>query len=481
MVLDNLEPKSVMRWFQALCAVPHGSGNTKQISDLCAAFAQERGLEYHQDSFNNIIIKKPGTSGYESSAPVIIQGHLDMVCQAAPDRHIDFSSEGLELKTDGLEVWAEGTSLGADDGIAVAMALALLDSSDLSHPPIEAVFTTDEETGMYGAAALDASLLRGRMLLNIDSEDEGVFTVGCAGGVRANLRIPVNRAQTEGLSAKLKLSGLVGGHSGAEIDECRANANILMGRVLEAAFSRVGARLCSLSGGSADNAIPNLASSEIIIRPESRALLEQAILSVEAELKKEYSASEPELRLELEAGEYVKLPALDSDSTLRVIDTLLILPNGVQEMSADILGLVETSLNLGILSLEEGALCASFSVRSSSASRKELMKTKLSRICSLLGGSIGFAGEYPAWEFRRDSRLRETMVSVYRHQYNAEPMVLTIHAGLECGLFSEKLPELDCVSFGPNLKDIHTCRERMDVQSVARVWSFLLEVLKELK
>ena len=230
MVLDNIEPKSVMHWFEELCRIPHGSGNTKKISDLCAAFSSERSLEYYQDELNNIIIKKPGTPGYEHSAPVILQGHLDMVCQAAPGRDIDFLTNGLELKTDGKAVWAEGTTLGADDGIAVAMALALLDSRDIPHPPIEAVFTVDEETGMYGAAGLDVSQLRGRIMLNIDSEDEGVFTVGCAGGTRANLSIPVSRAPFSGTAVSLTLSGLIGGHSGQEIDKWRGNANILMGR-----------------------------------------------------------------------------------------------------------------------------------------------------------------------------------------------------------------------------------------------------------
>jgi dipeptidase D len=481
MVLDNIEPKSVMHWFEELCRVPHGSGNTKKISDLCAAFARERCLEYYQDELNDIIIKKPGTPGYEKSAPVIIQGHLDMVCQAAPGRNIDFLTDGLELKTDGESVWAEGTTLGADDGIAVAMALALLDSRDIPHPPIEAVFTVDEETGMYGAAGLDVSPLRGRIMLNIDSEDEGVFTVGCAGGARANLSIPVSRVPFTGVTVSITLSGLIGGHSGQEIDKCRGNANILMGRVLRACIDGADARLVSLGGGSADNAIPTRADAVIAVAPESFPGLKAAVSGARDVLTGEYAVSDPGLSLEMSAGAAEAVSALDAESTLRVIDALTLVPNGVQAMSADIPGLVETSLTLGILSLGEDALRLSFSVRSSVASRKQLLKTKLARVCALLGGTVDFAGEYPAWEYCRSSKLRDTMVEVYRRQYGAEPQIVTIHAGLECGLFSEKLPGLDCVSFGPDMHDIHTCRERMDIASVQRVWSFLLEVLASLK
>lgn len=481
MVLDKIEPRPVMGFFEQLCAIPHGSGNTRAISDFCVRFAQERGLEHHQDALGNVIIIKNASAGYENAEPVIIQGHLDMVCEKSPESPINFMTDGLDLATDGEYVWANGTSLGGDDGIAIAIAMAVLDSSELSHPRIEALFTVDEETGMFGAAGLDASPLTGRRMMNLDSEDEGIFTVSCAGGVRANCLFPVKRSMEQLMPARITVDGLIGGHSGGEIDKGRGNSNMLMGRVLRALANRIPVRIVELAGGAMDNAIP-VKTEALLALDVGDADIAMAVTQEMGEVfSKELAASDSGVCVSLALEPVGALECVSAQDSEVIIDALTLFPNGIQAMSMDIPGLVQTSLNLGILKLGEDTLRASFSVRSSVGSQKQMLKTHLSRLCARLGGHVEFSGEYPAWEYKKDSALRDILVQVYREQYGSEPKVLAIHAGLECGLLSEKLPGLDCVSFGPNMKDIHTCRERMDVRSVQRVWDFTVEVLKRLK
>jgi len=477
MIIGNIEPKSVMSIFESICAIPHGSGNTKALSDWCVDFAAKRGLEHYQDELNNVIIIKPATPGYEAAEPVILQGHIDMVCQSEPALGKDMEKDGLELAVDGDYIHAIGTTLGGDDGIAVAMALAILDASDIPHPRLEVVLTVDEETGMYGAAGIDLSPLKGKTLINIDSEEEGIFTVSCAGGARANCRLDAVRCEATAESVSIEICGLKGGHSGVEIDKGRANANILMGRVL-GMLSPGSFRLLSLEGGSADNAIPlrclaTLAgdSAEIL------AVVEKA----EEIFKKEYRNTDSGVCVRTQVNPPAPMMLLDGESTQKVCDALMLVPNGIRAMSSDIPGLVETSLNLGIMMLEDDHLRMSFALRSSVGSRKEALKAKLSTVFRVLGGSVEITGDYPAWEFKAESPLRERMIAVYRRQYGEEPQVLAIHAGLECGLLSDKIADLDCVSIGPNMQDIHTTKERMSISSVQRVWKFVLEVLRESK
>ena len=479
MVLDHLEPRSVFHFFEELCAIPHGSGNTKGVSDYCVRFARERGLEYYQDELNDVIIIAPATPGYEDAEPVIMQGHLDMVCATAPDCTKDMTAEGLELFVDGDLIGARGTTLGGDDGIAVAMALAVLDDPTIPRPRLEAVFTVDEETGMFGAAGLDISPLRGRTMLNLDSEEEGVFTVSCAGGARVRLRWNAAQERISALPLTLEIGGLQGGHSGVEIDRGRANANILMGRVLRALRECCSLRLISLQGGMADNVIPFACRAEVSVAPEDA----DAVLAVAQQLldvfRREYAVGDPDVTLTASLSGETELDVLTADATGRIIDALTLLPNGVQAMSRVIPSLPETSLNLGVLSLHAGEAKFSFSVRSSVSSSKQEVIEKLLCIGKVCGAETEVSGEYPAWEYKADSPLRERMVRIFTEQYGKAPEVVAIHAGLECGLLSEKLPGLDCVSFGPDLTDIHTAAERMNVPSVQRVWAFLLEVLKQ--
>ncbi|MBE7017840.1 MAG: aminoacyl-histidine dipeptidase [Ruminococcaceae bacterium] len=477
MVIGNIEPKSVMSIFETICSIPHGSGNTKLLSDWCVDFATKRGLEHYQDELNNVIIIKKATPGYENAKPLILQGHIDMVCQQEAGLAKDMSKEGLDLAVEGDYIRAIGTTLGGDDGIAVAMALAILDADDIPHPRLEVMLTVDEETGMYGAAGIDVSSLKGKTLINIDSEEEGIFTVSCAGGARVNCFLPINREEASGDFVKVEIDGLKGGHSGVEIDKGRANANILMGRFLSL-LPAGSFRIYSIAGGSADNAIPLRCEAELFgCAQDIIAAAERA----EAIFKKEYRNTDAGVSLTVSPGKLLCRAALDAESTQKACDLLVLVPNGIRAMSSDIPGLVETSLNLGILKLGDNTLRASFALRSSVGSRKEMLKTKLSSVVRVLGGHVEITGDYPAWEYRAESPLRDLMTDVYRRQYGEEPQVLAIHAGLECGLLSAKIPELDCVSIGPNMKDIHTTSERMSISSVQRVWKFLLEVLKESK
>ena len=478
-VLEHLEPKGVFSFFEQLCAIPHGSRNTRAVSDWCVAFARERGLEWYQDAWNNVILIQQATPGYEDAPAVILQGHLDMVCEKELGCTKDMGREGLELAVEDGFVLARGTTLGGDDGIAVAMALAVLDDASIPHPRLEVVLTTEEEIGMLGAAELDVSPLQGRQLINLDSEAEGVFTVGCAGGSLTRCTLPLRREPFAGTALCLRVSGLVGGHSGEEIDRGRANANVLLGRLLIKMAAAGEARLISLSGGSKDNAIPTSAAATLMAADPAAA--RQAAEKLAEELKREYRATEPGLCVTVETAPEGAIAAMDAASTRRALCLLTCAPNGVQEMSREIPGMVQTSLNLGILQSGEDDLEAVFCVRSSMASQKEMLHDRLRCLTETLGGAVAISGDYPAWEFRPDSPLRERMAEVFREQYGREPRVETIHAGLECGLLCGKLPGLDCVSIGPDIADIHTPREHMSIASVQRVWALLLEVLKRSK
>ena len=475
-VLGHLEPKEVFGFFEEICAIPHGSGNNTHISNYLVKFAAERGLEYYQDAAENVIIIKPATPGYEKAEPVIIQGHMDMVCEKATDCTKDMASEGLDLAVDGDYVFARGTTLGGDDGIAVAMGLALLDSDDLAHPRLEVVITTDEETGMDGAAALDASVLQGRRMLNIDSEDEGIFTVSCAGGAMVKTVLPVKQEYFTGTAVTIVVDGLAGGHSGVEIHKGRGNADMLLGRVLYAAAKKTPLRIVSVEGGSKDNAIPSAAKA--VVCTEDTAALRQACAEMGAVLRAEYAVTDPGVRVSvIDSGTGV---AMDEESTRRIIAFLTCAPNGMQVMSPDIEGLVQTSLNLGVLYTEEEQVVTRFCVRSSVDSQKTMLIHRLECLAHQLGGRIEVSGVYPGWAYRQNSPLRDLMTAVFTEQYGSEPKIEALHAGLECGLFAGKIPGLDCVSFGPDLLEIHTPRERMSVSSVQRTWRFLVELLRRM-
>lgn len=468
-VLGELAPQRVFRYFEELCGIPHGSGNTKAISAYCMAFARLHGLDAEQDAYNNVLIRKPGSAGYENHPPVILQGHLDMVCEREPECTIDFARDGLELFVEGDWIGARGTTLGGDDGIAVAMGLAILEDDTLAHPPLEVLFTTDEETGMDGAVGLDASRLKGRTLINADSEEEGVLTVGCAGGARAELRIPVAREPVSAPCYTVTVDGLIGGHSGAEIHKGRLNSNIVMGRFLQSLPE--GFRLVKLAGGLKDNAIPR--QTVCVLAGEDPTAAAAAFTAANR------IPADPELTVTVAPAPAAATAVTAADSR-RVAAFLTTVKNGAQAMSRHIDGLVETSLNLGVLELEETALRATFSVRSSVGASKTALLADLKQTAAAFGGTYSSHGHYPAWEYREVSPLRDVMVAVYEELTGQKPVVKAIHAGLECGLFSEKLPGLDAVSFGPRMRDIHTTRERLCISSTGRTYAYLCRVLERL-
>lgn len=476
-VLDQLEPKAVFSFFERLCAIPHGSGNTRAVSDWLADFARTRGLWYAQDAANNVVIKKPASPGYEAAPPVILQGHIDMVCEKTPDCGKDMAREGLDLAVDGDAIYAKGTTLGGDNGAAVAMMLAALDGGAPAHPPVEAVFTADEETGLLGAAALDASILQGKRLINLDSETEGVFTVSCAGGARANCRVGVTREPFAGATLRLTVRGLRGGHSGVEIDKGRANADKLLGRALYTLRGRTELRLCCVCGGAADNAIPTEAEA-VLVCDEGAAY--GAAEEMERVFAAEYRATDPDIRVCCAPCASGPMP-MSARSTEDVLTFLLCAPNGVCAMSAEIAGLVQTSLNLGVLSTEEDAVRASFSVRSSLDTQKKLLLDTLRCLTERIGGVMDVTGEYPGWAYRADSPLRELMARVFTARYGYAPKIEAIHAGLECGLFAGKIAGLDCVSIGPDMEAVHTPGERLHIASTRRTWEFLVETLRQMR
>ena len=479
-ILSGLAPEGVFRFFEELCAIPHGSGNTKAISDYCMNFAHQRGLWALQDAHNNVIIRQAGTAGYEDHPTVILQGHLDMVCAKDPDCPLDMEKDGLRLGVADGYVFAHGTTLGGDDGIAVAYALAILDDSTIPHPPLEAVFTVDEEIGLLGASALDCSPLQGRTLLNIDSESEGILTVGCAGGARCDLVLPFEGGHGCGILGKLTLSGFTGGHSGTEIHKGRSNAIVLLGQILSRLTAECAIQLQSLQGGKQDNAIPTSASATFLLTPDVQEKARREIETWWTEVKAACAETDPHAACAYQDGAEVCGFALSSEDSAKAIQLLCAMPNGVQAMSPHIPGLVETSLNIGILSLQQSTLQVTASVRSSVNGALAALIGRLSDIGAQYGASFSTRGEYPAWEYKENSPLRDTMVRIFRQQYGKDPVVETIHAGLECGLFGNRIPDLDSVSFGPDILEIHTPRERLDIASVERTWQFLLAVLKAL-
>lgn len=469
MVTKGLKPERVFYYFEKLSAIPHGSGNTDKISDYCMEVAAALGLSAEKDKWNNVIIRKAASKGYEDHPTVILQGHLDMVCEKDADCTIDFTKDGLDLALDGDFLYAKGTTLGGDDGIAIAMVLAILEDKTLVHPPIEALFTTDEETGMYGAEGLDASALRGKLLLNIDSEEEGILTVSCAGGARAAIELPLTRGNVHMPCYKVTLGGLIGGHSGVEIGTGRQNANVMLGKFL--ATLPFAYRILDIGGGMKDNAIPRESVAAVACEGDLRAAAEDFV-------KANRTEADPDLAITVEPTGAQS--GFDAESSQRIAAFLATVPNGVQKMSTDIAGLVQTSLNLGILKIEEDRLVSTFAVRSSVGSEKAELLDELCSVAESYGGSFSSHGHYPAWEYRKDSPLRDTMVHVYKRMYGTAPQVVAIHAGLECGLFAGKIDGLDAVSFGPNLYDIHTSRERLSISSTERTYTYLCEILKEL-
>ena len=475
--LAGLKPESVFAYFEKLCSIPHGSRNTKKISDYLVSFAKEQNIRYVQDELNNVLMFQEGTCGYEDHAPVILQGHMDMVCEKDADCPINMDTDGLDISHDGSCVFANGTTLGGDNGIAVAYMLALLADKGIPHPPLEIIITVDEEIGMEGAAGVDLSSFKGRTMINLDSEDEGIFTVSCAGGARGTIHLPLERRVVYGPCVKLTVDGLRGGHSGVEIHKNLANANKVMGELLDRVQKIMPICITKLSGGAKDNAIPRSAQATFVMMGMNAERINEVMEQLQQEIREKYD--EPNAVIQGDNVDALGGNALTTECTAKVIGLLNAVPNGVQSWSEDMEGLVQTSLNLGVVKLEE-ELTLTFAVRSSVNQEKRDLLARLAGLAEFYDGSYTEMGDYPAWEYKKDSHLRDTMVHLFTEMYGKKPEVVAIHAGLECGMLSEKLPGLDCVSIGPDMHDIHTTREKLEIESTRRTWEFLLEILKSI-
>ncbi len=477
--IETLKPERVFYYFEQLSAIPHGSGNMGTIAQYCVDFAKKHNLKYIRDNANNVIIFKDGSSGYEKSEPIILQGHLDMVCQKTPDCDIDFETDGLQLYVDGDYIAARGTTLGADNGIAVAMVLAILESDDIAHPPIEAVFTTDEEVGMIGARALDASVLRGTRMINLDSETEGLVTVSCAGGSDFVVNVPLELTQKTTDTVTIEISGLTGGHSGVEINKNRVNANMLAGRILNEVNSFIPFDIIDINGGDKPNAIPNRC---IITLGSDHA--DDIALYVEGfceNLKTEIFDREPKFKVTTTLGQNGNYAVFTDDIKEKIIYTLLCVPNGITEMSASIDGLVETSLNLGVLMTNTDNITLHFALRSNKMSSLEFLEKRLCAFFDMINLPYQTFGKYPAWEYRENSHLRDAFCQAFKATYKSDPTIAAIHAGLECGVFAEKIKDFDCISIGPTMHDVHTVNEKLSLSSTANLYDLLIKILEKLK
>ena len=478
-VLNGYEPAKVLGFFEEICQIPHGSGNTKQLSDWLVDFAKARNLEHYQDELNNVIIIKEASAGYEESEPVILQGHIDMVCNQEESCTKDMATEGLDLAVDGDLLYAEGTTLGGDDGIAAAFMLAMLDDDSLAHPRVEAVFTTEEETGLYGAEAIDVSPLKGKRFINIDSEDEGIVTVGCAGGVTGIGSVPFGREAFDGQAFEVKIFGLRGGHSGTDIIFGQENAAKVLGRLLYELQEEAGARIVSLEGGVADNVIPTSASALIVVPSVSAAKAHEVFDACKATFAHEFKV-DPDFDMTLSETDCA-LDPMDADSCQKVLAYLIGTPNGIEKMTHGIDKLPQTSLSLGVLRTLDDAVEYVFCIRSAVDSECEMLARRLECQIKPLGGTLRREGPYPGWEYQADSPLRDLICEVYKEQTGKDMIVEAIHAGLECGYFSGKMPGLDCVSIGPDVNDVHTPNETLSISSTQRTWELVKEVVARMK
>lgn len=496
--LRHLEPKDVFYYFEEISQIPHGSGNTDQISNYLAEFAREKDLEYYQDEIGNVIIIKEASPGYEDHAPVMLQGHMDMVTVKKPESPLDMEKDGLKLVVDGDRLMAEGTSLGGDDGIALAYGLALLAGSQYQHPRVELVITVDEEVGMDGARALDVTPLKAKRLVNLDSEEEGIFLSGCAGGARVNYFFEHERKPRKGICCEVRIEGLKGGHSGEEIHKERGNAICLLGRTLAKLSGKLDICIENLEGGVADNAIPSFAVARILLtgyeNGESRqksmqgefseqeclALFKHTCEKLGREFWEELTDKDDGVCIKTCSHGIGEEMVMEEEASRRLTGMLNALPHGVLAMSSAMPGLVETSLNPGLLSTNERQVSLGISVRSSFDSARQALIRQLQSIAYLAGAKTEVTGEYPGWTYKKESPLRDKMIEVYEEMYQAKPEVKAIHAGVECGLLAHKIHGLDCVSIGPDMKNIHTAEEELCISSAERVWKYLLRLLKAL-
>ncbi len=477
-VLENLEPKSVFYFFEEICNIPHGSKNEKKLSDYIVHFAEKKGLYYRQDEKNNVLIKKTATQGYETQPTIILQSHIDMVCEKNGNIEHDFEKDGLKLIIEDGKIKADGTTLGADNGIGVAYMLAILDAENIAHPDIEAIFTTEEEIGMGGAKAFDVSDLKGKIFINLDSEEQGELVISCCGGNKTNVLLPIvwEKVHEWGMPYLLKITGLKGGHSGTDIHLQRANANKLMGRILLQIFNVYDIRICNILGGEKDNAIPREAETVLLLKSDDVEAIKKMLVLLNKALNNEYKQSENNISVSLLPMTEKIGECFSKDTVKKLISILLLIPYGIETMDI-YTDLVESSSNIGAVKTEKEHIIFCNAIRSSVASKQRFIAHKIDIIASLTGSKTEVTGEYPEWPAKRESHICKVCQELYKELYRQELKITSIHAGLECGIFSGKLKDIDMVSFGPNITGAHSPDEKADIDSVIKIWEFLLRVI----
>ena len=480
MLEKNIDTKTrVFYYFEEISKIPHGSGNMEKIADFFESFAKNHSLRHFRDEMNNVVIFKDGTVGYENSTPVIMQGHLDMVCQKTADSKIDFSKDPIELYIDGDFIKAKNTTLGADDGIGAALILAVLESKDIAHPPIEAVFTTDEEIGMLGAAKLDMSKLSGKKMINIDSFSEGCACVSCAGGADVKMYINLKRVVACGKKLLLSIDGLLGGHSGGKIKEGRVNANILAGRILSCAKKISDFDIISINGGDKGNAITPRCTIELVTKDAAEFI--SKLEEVFENIKNELSDREENLNLSVSIVEEGNFQVIDKESRDKLINMLLSIPDGVLSMSKKISGLVETSSNLGITATYEDKILLLSTIRSNKRSALDWLQEKMFMIAEYNNCNVEASGHYPPWELVEGSEMQKIFAETCEEIYGRKADIYAAHVGLECGIFAGKIEGLDGIAIGPNAYDLHTVFERLSISAVNKFYEFLKVILAKLK
>ncbi len=479
--ITGYKPEKLFHFFEEISAIPRGSGNEKGISDYLVKFAKDRNLWVHQDEAYNVIIKKEGSEGAKDKEPVMLQGHIDMVCDKLAGVEHDFEKDGIDLVVKDGVLSANGTTLGADNGVAVALMMMVLDDDDIKHPPVECVFTTEEEVGLNGAQALDKSLIAARTMINMDSEDEGVATISCAGGLRIQFTRPVKREAAEGSLLSIKIEGLLGGHSGMDISKERQNANLLMARMADHLMRNTDGRLVTFAGGTKDNAITRECEASFIYANKEEAEKAEKLSCALAEvMADEITPDEPDFACEISLEEGRIASAIPAEDAKAFIGAIRLAPNGVFSRNMKMDGFVVTSSNMGVVKADEDSLMIVVSPRSSVASLQENTKDRFRTLADTFGFTAEYSGEYPGWSFVEKSRIREVFIESYRELFGKELKVEAIHAGLECGLFSEALPGLDAIAVGPTLYDVHTPDEHVPLDSFERFYELLKDVLARL-
>lgn len=480
-ILEGLNPQRVFHYFEEICLIPHGSGNTEAIAEYCMEFARNHSLSCSKDEFNNVLIRKKASESAGGGAPLLLQGHLDMVCEKNfdSDPKFDFMKDPLRLSVMDDYVYAKGTTLGGDDGIAVAYMLAILEDDSLKHPELECLFTTDEETGMIGMTGFDTSVIRSKRMLNLDTETEGEILTSSAGGRKVKCHIPIDHCRKEGLSYDIVICGLLGGHSGSEIDKYRGNANLMMGRLLYFLRNKIDYDLYYLKGGLQDNAIPREAKASIIINEKDSVLLEDLVSEFEATVINEYRGIENNITIYCEAGNKTTENVLSTEAKERALFLLMTIPDGITKMCPEAENIVQTSSNAGIMRLRDDYFSLIVSIRSSISSEKEALSEKIKYLTQTIGGEYIIESDYPAWEYNERSKLRDVVIDAYMELFDERPKIKSIHAGLECGIVFDKIKGIDIVSIGPDIEDIHTPKEKLSISSTERTWRLLLRIMEK--